>query len=589
LSRFDPNALPVGANHRFGSARLRHQSPVSTIQWSPDSEQLISAGWDLWIHIWRATDGEWVQSLRCPEVSLSMLSLSANGERMAGANYRHGLWVWDLKSGEILWRLGGKDLEIDAIALSATGNSVAALSPTGCTEYNLSNGSEVQHHELPAGAAIAYGDSDDLHICASILGLIQLWRAGQVANARALGASSSGITAAQFSATAQAILLQHAGDPHLDIVTASGELIQRVAHENPLAASLSADGQLLALASPKEVSLWANQEQQHVFSRELVTHLALSPNGRRLACLDESYGIHLVDTASLIPTAGSTPAFPPESIAVDSAGTSVLLATRGGGLHRWDRKSGDGQRLPHSIPHPRALRLTPDGDFVITRIAEAKVGALSLAKPELQEVFGAVHGEPELLCFNQTGTVWSYVDNNLIYVHNRDARTPQQIPSPGAHQVETLRLSPSGDTLAIAWLGGVIGLRETLGDADKSLTLLRKSGPAVHACAFSPDGLSLAIADVTGQIEVWGLKPLKQRWSTQMGSISSLAWSPSSRLLAAGEYYGDIVVFNDGEQLATWHSEAGEVMCLCFNASGEQVFSGHKNTTVLQWSLPERS
>lgn len=515
-----------------------------------------------------------------------MLSLSANGKRMAGANYRHGLWVWDLISGEILWRLGGKDLEIDAIALSENGESVATLTPTGCTEYDLSSGSEYQHHELPAGAAIAYGASNDLHICASILGLVQLWKAGAVANARALGASSSGISAAQFSATAQAILLQHAANEHLDIITSSGELVQRVAHSNPQAASLSDTGELMALASPKGVTLWANQEQQNFLSRELVTHLALSPNGQWLACLDESYGIHLFDTATCSPNGASNPGFPPESIVIDSKESSVLLATRGGGLHRWDGPSGDGQRLPHSIPHPRALRITPDGDFIITRIAEAKVGALSLAKPELQEVFGAVHGEPELLCFNQTGDVWSYVDNNLIYVHNRGSKTPHRIPSPGAHQVENLSLSPSGNSLAIAWLGGVIGLRPVVGETDYSLRLLRKSGPAVHACAFSPDGQSLAIADVTGQVEVWSLKPLKQLWTTQMGSVSSLAWSPKADLLAAGEYYGDIVVFKHGEQVATWHSDAGEVMCLCFDVGGDHVVSGHKNTTVLKWKVP---
>jgi WD40 repeat protein len=515
-----------------------------------------------------------------------MLTISANGARLAGANYRHGLWVWDLASGEIVWRLGGKDLEIDAIALSKSGDCVAALTPTGCTEYELSSGSEYEHHELPAGAAIAYGNTNDLQICASILGLVQLWKAGDLASGQTLSAAPSGISAALFSSSAQSILLQPTENEHIEILDRSGSLVQRLTHPNPTAASLNDDGELVALASREGISLWRDNQQTNSLSRELVTHLNLSPDGAQLAFLDESYGIHIVDTAKLATHYPTNPSFPPEDVTVDATGASVLLATRGGGLYYWDSATGSGHRLPYSINHPRAILVTEDGTSVISRIAEAKIGAISLAKPELQEVYGSVHGEPELLCFNQSGNIWSYVDNNLIYVHTRGEKKPEQIPSPGAHQVENLELSPAGDTLAIAWLGGVIGIRDARGAKASSLRLLRQSGPAIHAFSFSPDGDSLAIADVTGHVEVWGLYQFEQLWSKQMGSVSSIAWSADASLLAAGEYHGDIVIFKDGHILTTWHSEAGETLALCFDRPAKHLYSGHKNTTVLKWVLP---
>jgi len=515
-----------------------------------------------------------------------MLTISANGSRLAGANYRHGLWVWDLASGEIVWRLGGKELEIDAIALSESGDCVAALTPTGCTEYDLSSGAEYEHHELPAGAAIAYGNTNSLHICASILGLVQLWKAGDVASSKALGAASSGISAALFSSSADVILLQPAGNQLLEIVDQNGNIVQKMSHPGPLAASLSNSGKVVALASPEGVSLWKDNQQVNVLSRPMVTHLSLSPDGSMLACLDESYGVHMVHTETMSPNCPTNPTFPPEDITVDTSGATVLLATRGGGLHCWDSADGIGHRLLHSIDHPRAMRVTEDGKSVISRITEAKIGALSLAKPELQEVFGAVYGEPELLCFSRNGHIWSYVDNNLIYVHTRGAKKPEQIPSPGAHQVENLELSPAGDSLAIAWLGGVIGIQEAQGARSSSLRLLRQSGPAVHAFSFSPTGDSIAIADVTGQVEVWNLEQFEQLWSARMGSVSSVAWSADAKLLAAGEYHGDIVVFKNGQIVTTWHSEAGEALALCFDRTGKNLYSGHKNTTVLKWELP---
>ena len=496
--------------------------------------------------------------------------------------------MWDLNTGEIIWRLGGKELEISAIALSRSGERIATLGPSGCTEYERSNGEEHIHHELPTGACISYGDSERLTICSSILGLVQLWHAGNLAGAQVIGTTAKGIEAGSFSATAQAVMIQPTGEPTMEVLRPDGQLVQRLGVSGPVAACLSGDGTLAATATNRNVQLWKNGDVLNHVDASNVHHLALSPTGTQLAILNDSYAVTVLSIPDLRSSPPPSPQFPPEALCADSQGEHIVVATRGGGLFAWSTASGQGDRLAHSTDHPRAILAKPTAqDEVVTRVAEGTIGSVSVRQPSRREVYGNLFGEPELLCFSADGERWAYVDNNLIHIHRRGSAQPMQIPSPGAHQVENLKLSPNGDALAVAWLGGVIGTLHIGSSNQEDFQFLRRTGPAVHALAYSPNDARLAIADVTGTLEVWNTKRGEIAWTTRMGSVSSLCWSHDGTYLAAGEYYGDINVFHGNSQLHSWHSVAGEVLSLCYSHDGAILYSGYKNTTVLAWKIDQ--
>jgi len=131
----------------------------------------------------------------------------------------------------------------------------------------------------------------------------------------------------------------------------------------------------------------------------------------------------------------------------------------------------------------------------------------------------------------------------------------------------------------------------TVEDAITPSITLVGSSVSLETVAYSPDGSTLAAADVSGDILIWGGTGSPNPaifWRAHNGPINSVAWSPDGSLLASGGDDFGVNVWNaaTGEQIPDIFSSHFEpVEVVAWRPSGGQLASGGADGRLLRWNV----
>src|SRR5262249_16884496 len=118
--------LPEGAIARIGTVRLRADSPISAMAFSPDGKRLATGCWNHALQIWDVATGKDLR--RIPKRGSHAMRWSSDGKLLAtAANSSSAIKVWNTTVWQEVGSLEGHSHAVTAIAFSPDIRLVASV------------------------------------------------------------------------------------------------------------------------------------------------------------------------------------------------------------------------------------------------------------------------------------------------------------------------------------------------------------------------------------------------------------------------------------------------------------------------------
>ena len=282
----------------------------------------------------------------------------------------------------------------------------------------------------------------------------------------------------------------------------------------------------------------------------VVTALAYSPDGARLAAGYSGGAIRLWDLASHKTISATTWGATPLALAFTGGGQQLEVADAGAvGTWNLARAARITARPLASPAEGDAVAFSPDGQTVATGSADGNVRLWDTATQ--QEIGPPMSSDAQpvaAVAFSPDGTLVAAgsADGN---VQLWDTATQQEAGTAlvaGSTAVDALAFSPGGKLLATGGQDGTARLWDVATESQVGATMA--TGDAISTVTFGTSGTTLATAESDGATELWNVTTQAQTGAalTVQGSagVSALAFSPAADALATGNGNGSIQLWN---------------------------------------------
>jgi WD40 repeat protein len=321
--------------------------------------------------------------------------------------------------------------------------------------------------------------------------------------------------------------------------------------------------------------------------------VALSPEGNRIAIVNEQNALVLIDAISGLEL--SRHSFPASLVAVsfNSDGKWLAIAS-GDDLIRVVMTTEPKQEVAQFTHHGAlALAFSPDGRWLASGGHDQSARLWDLNAKRMVRDFNLHSGDVQGIAFSPDGQqlatactdgfarIWNVDAGNVIYTYlHRESQNQEA----GHAKVYDVRFSPNGKFLATAGSDGLARVWNLKGNATTPAYQF-SHGDEVQAVAFSPtDGtqpnlLRLATASRTGIVRVWSVEQQQELLSltAHIGAINSLAFSPDGKLLLTS---------GNDPSIKLWDAVARHsvgIEAVTYNAGGSRLATLGQDGRVIMW------
>lgn len=311
-----------------------------------------------------------------------------------------------------------------------------------------------------------------------------------------------------------------------------------------------------------------------------ITSLAVSPDGRQLACTSSDDSVRLLEASSgkviykwqTSPDVGCAPHTTPGAATTNEAS---------------DATTGINCRPAYRVA------FSPDGKTLATGMGN-NVLLMDAASGATLACLAGHRDQVTTVTFSPDGqTLASGSKDHTIILWDLRGNSQRAMLSGHLGTVSCVAFSPDGQLLASAsWDGSVI-LWQAAGGV--CLASLEGSGCWVHSVAFSPDGADVATGDIHGHIRLWDLATGKCTMSIPAHSEEmqeplrpavTVAFSPRGDVLVSSGSAGTVKLWDlaKARDMLTF-ANTGPVAAVDFSADGKTLTTRDQQGGTCTWDL----
>jgi WD40 repeat protein len=238
-----------------------------------------------------------------------------------------------------------------------------------------------------------------------------------------------------------------------------------------------------------------------------------------------------------------------------------------------------------SLKRVTALGFSRDGTSVSGEIEGGGIKRWDPRTGEVKKHFSDQESDNPIVEVSQDGTKAAGIrDDGTIYVRDLMSGELRILTAPGPAP-SAFTLSADGESLAIAYPHRLILLSTTSG---KSVRSIDNPITKANRIAFSADGSMVAAADENGAIRTWevgssqGLPPI-----ASAGKTTALRFAPGNRILATANEDGSVNLWDlrSGALSSRLQKHSGAVNAIAFSSDGALMATGGDDRSVIIWEI----
>jgi len=524
-----------------------HTAVIRSIKFSPDGTLIATGGDDKSISLWRR-DGSLFKRISTQASGIWKLDFSPDGATLISGGPDSSVEWWS-RTGEKRMTLPGKQSGIRVVAYSPDGQTIAAGTDTTITLWNA-DGTQRQilvGHQTTV-EAIAFNPNDRTLVSASADGIIKLWQPDGTL-LKTMQGHDSGIWELAFSPNGK--MFASAGrDKTVKLWKPDGSLLTVLEGHNAAVwgVAFSPDSRTIASAGAENTTLlWktASDFQRTIHGvTGLTLKLLFNKDGTLIATVgnDATINIWQLDGTLL------------RSINAHEASTGRIAL------------SPDGQTLA-SVSEDKTLKLWQLDGKLERVFRDAKIALLSVSwHPNGQKIAAS----------GADGTIWLWNSDDTLLKTLKGHTAPAW----------DVTFSPDGQLLASGGNDTTVRLWNSNGTPLKTL---KGHTAAVWRVVFSPDSQLLASSSGDGTVKLWRRDgTLYKTLTGHRAAVWGVAFSPNNDLIATASIDETIKLWRrDGTLVATLEGHHSGVRTLAFHPHRPLLASAGDDQTIILWNIDQ--
>ena len=521
------------------------------------------------------------------------IAFSPDGQYLAVASSL-GIWLYETATSRPPALLPSEN-PVGGVAFSPDGGSlVSAAYPgeirlwdlmTGRTTATLQGFAPVAFS--PDGTTLAFKDGY----------AIKLWNVETETDIATLEGHFKGVLSADFSPDGL-FLASGAEDGRVrlwDLETKAGTLLERYPRELHFGSlSFSPDGTLLASgAGTSKVSLWDVATGTKILTTvftSTVLAMRFSPDGRTLAVGLTEGAVELWDVATRKTTATlkESPHWV-HSVAFSSDGATLATASEQEGTVRlWNLATENAVVFKDHGAPVTFVRFSPDGTGLAVGSSYGAALLWNVVTGGATRVLVAKEWGRWWTSgtFSPNGKILAAVERSNVWLWDLDRGTFRAVLE-GEHRVTSVSFSPDGATVAVAQVDGTVQQWDVATRQPISSTAFEGKGEGPLSVAFLPDGTLLASGQLGSTVRLWDGstgRSLATLEGKELGGNSQSISPDGTVLVTKSSTNGNLQLWDVAAERRIATLEHVGASSLTFSPDGTLLVSG-RNREVMLWDV----